>query len=253
MNNEMKKYSSEEILQLLIDFYNFQTRFDPEVDKGEHLTFDTTISDWISICDLIAPKKLAKVYHDFFNLQTPITELERILTFQEVNKLKDFCEYIAENAYEENIKPIISLGQSCMSAAIFKTLIFNLNKRGVNTDDIKPSSEFIPVFKKYSVELLEEVNKLAPGSLTNFDFKDNWIVRTGGIIIAIFILSIIVIPLIWHFHWSLWIILGIGLTIVMIGKRFKPEKDIIGGYKTIRDLIIGMQEQIYTPSKIDIF
>lgn len=244
MNNEMIKYNSDEILQLLIDFYNFQTRFDPEVDSGEQLTFDTTISDWISICDLVGPKELAKVYHDFFNLNTPIIELERILTSQDVNKLKDFCDYIADNAYKENIKPIISLGQSCMSAAIFKTLISNLTKRGINTDNIKPSSEFIPVFKKYSVELLEEVNKLAPGSLTNFDFKDNWIVRTGGIIILIFILSIIVIPLVWQFHWSLWIILGIGLTIVLIGKMFKPEKDVIGGYKTIRDLIIGMQEQI---------
>jgi len=240
----MTKYRPEEILQLLIDYYNFQTRFDLEVDEGEQLTFDTTISDWISICDLVEPKKLAKVYHDFFNLQTPISELERILNFQQVNKLKEFCVYIAENASKENIKPIISLGQSCMSAAIFKTLISNLNKRGVNTNNIKPSSEFIPVFKEYSVELLEEVNKLAPGSLTNFDFKNNWIVRTGGIIIVIFIISIIVIPLIWHFHGSLWIILGIGLTIVMIGNRFKPEKDIIGGYKTIRDLIIGMQEQL---------
>jgi hypothetical protein len=55
---------------------------------------------------------------------------------------------------------------------------------------------------------------------------------------------IIVIPLIWHFHWGLMILLGLGLIVIFVGKRFKPEKDIIGGYTTMRDLIMGMQRQI---------
>ncbi len=75
-----KKYSPHEILQILNDFYNCQAVFDPEVDPGEHLTFETTILDWRAICDLIEPKKLAKSYSDLFNLTTPLADLEKILS-----------------------------------------------------------------------------------------------------------------------------------------------------------------------------
>jgi hypothetical protein len=244
MNSEMTKYSSSDILQILNDFYNCQSEFDPEVEKGEVLTFDTSIADWTMICDLIEPRKLAKYYHDLFKLETPIADLEDILIHEEQNKLHDFCDYIAQNAPKQNVVPIISLGQSCETASIFKTLIYNLKNRGINTNNIKPSSEFIPLFNKFGGELLEEVNKLAPGSLTKFEYRDNKIVRTGWSIIGIFILLIIVIPLIWHFHWGLMTLLGLGIIVVIIGKRFKPEKEIIGGYSTMRDLIMGMQRQI---------
>ncbi|HNY01279.1 MAG TPA: hypothetical protein PKG48_01765 [Bacteroidales bacterium] len=244
MNNTTEKYSPEEILQLLKDFYNFQTQFDPEVESGEELTFYTTIADWRMICDLVSPMKLAKVHHEFFELKSSITELEDILYFEEKNTLRDFCEYIAKNASKEKIHPIITLGQSCMSAAIFKTLMTNLNKRGVNTDSIKPSSNFVPLFDKYAIELLEEVNKIAPGSLTKFEYRNNIIVRTGSMILLISILSIIVVSLFWHFHMSLLILSFLGLVVIFIGKLFKPEKNIIGGYNTMRDLVIGIQEQL---------
>jgi hypothetical protein len=244
MNNTLTKYSPEEILQIINDFYNCQSQCDPVVYPGAELTFNTTISEWRDICDLVEPRDLAKYYYDLFKLESPIEEFEKILIWEGKNKLADFCMYIAEHAQKEEIKPIISMGITCHEAAIFKTLISKLKQYNINTDEIKPSSDFVPLFKRYPDEFLIEVNKLAPGSLTNFDYKDNWIVRTGGIIILIFILSIIIVPMIWQFYWSLWIILGIGLTIVMIGKMFKPEKDIIGGYDTIRDLIIGMQEQL---------
>lgn len=38
------KYSPNEILQILNDFYNCQSVFDPEVESGEILNFETTIS-----------------------------------------------------------------------------------------------------------------------------------------------------------------------------------------------------------------
>jgi hypothetical protein len=244
MNDEMTRYSSNDILQILTDFYNCQSEFDPETEKGEELTFDTTIADWRIICDLVGPRKLAKYHHDLFKLQSPIADMENILIHEKQNKLRDFCNYIAQNGTRQDITPIISLGQSCMTASIFKTLLSNLKNRGINTDNIRPSSEFVPLFNKFGSELLEEVNKLAPGSLTKFEYRDNRFVRTGWSIIAIFILLIIVIPLIWQFHWGLMTILGFGLILVIIGKRFNPEKEIIGGYDTVRDLIFGMQSQI---------
>ena len=240
----MTKYSPEEILQILTDFYNCQSQFDLEVYPDKKLTFDTTIREWRDICDLVEPEELVKYYYKLFKLESQIEELEKLFIWEGKNKLGDLCYYIAKHAQKEEIIPIISMGRTCQEASIFKTLISKLRQHGINTDDIKPSSDFIPLFEKHGEVFLIEVNKLAPGSLTHFDFKDNWIVTTGWRIIGIFILSIIITPLIWHFHWSLLIILGVGLTTVMIGKKFKPEKEIIGGYNTIRDLIKGMQGQI---------
>jgi len=237
------KYNPEEILQILNDFYNCQAVFDPEVETGEALIFGTTISEWRSICDLIEPKKLARVYYESFNLATPIADLEDLF-LQKSSKLRDFCRYISEHATKQTIKPIIIMGQSCMTAAIYKTLISNLKERGVKTQNISPSSKFIPLFNKYGAILMEEVNKLAPGTLTKFEYRENWIVKIGIAFNLIFFLSIVVVPIVWHFHWSLMFILALGITISVIGNKFKPAKETIGGYETIRDLIFGMQAVI---------
>ncbi|MEO6149262.1 MAG: hypothetical protein ABIN95_02620 [Mucilaginibacter sp.] len=179
------KYSPEEILQLLNDFYNFQSVFDPEVDFEESLTFETTISEWMNICDLVGPKKLAKSYYDLFQLTTTVTDLENILS-QSDNELKDFCNYLSKYAVKQCISPIMKMGQDCMTASIFKVLTINLQSRGVEIQNIRPSSKIVPLFQKHGIVLLEEVNKLVPGSLSKFEYRDNWIVRMGIIIIFFF-------------------------------------------------------------------
>ena len=113
-SNDMKKYNPDEILQILIDFYNCQAAFDPEVDSGQILNFNTTISDWRMICDLIEPINLAKYHHDLFNLKTPLADLEQILLDEDSKTIGDFCIYIANNSEKTEIKPIISLGQQCL-------------------------------------------------------------------------------------------------------------------------------------------
>jgi hypothetical protein len=240
MNN--CKYSPDEILQILNDFYNCQSVFDPEVDPGETLTFDTTISEWISICDLLGPKELAKSYHNSFQLNTPSADLELILT-QGENKLRSFCNYLAEHAVKQSISPIIIMGRPCMSASIFKTLTANLQAKGVEAKNIRPSSKIAPLFRKHGPVLLEEVNKLAPGSLSNFKYSDNRIVKIGAAFYMFFFFTIIFVPVIWHFHWMLLIPLCIGVSLTFIGNKFSPAKEVIGGYDTVRDLILGMEAQ----------
>jgi hypothetical protein len=236
------RYSPDEILQILIDFYNFQSVFDPEVDPGETLTFETTISEWRGICDLVEPKNLAKHYYDLFQLTTPLADLEAIVSHSN-SDLKVFCDYLSEHAAKQGISPIMIMGQNCMTASIFTTLINRLQIRGIETENIRPSSKFTPLFKKHGSVLLEEVNKLVPGSLSKFEYRENWIVRTGIAINLSSFLSFIVVPMIWHFHWTLFVPLCIGVIITFIGNKFSPAKEVIGGYNTVRDLILGMQTQ----------
>lgn len=237
----MKKYNPEEILQILNDFYNYQAVFDPEVDSGETLTFNTTISEWRMICDLIEPIKLAKCHHDFFSIKTPLSDFEQLLHDEDNKTLGDFCNYVSANSEKTDIKPITSLGQKCLTASIFKSLIGKLNNRGIDTKDIRPSSKFVPLFDKYTNEFIEEVNKLAPGSLTKFEYRDNKIVRLGWSIIGLSILGLILISVIWQFHWTMLLFIGLGIMTIVVGRQFEPEKEIIGGYDTIRDLIKGME------------
>ncbi len=76
--------------------------------------------------------------------------------------------------------------------------------------------------------MLQEVSKMAPGALTKFEYKSNKVVRIGGNIFAIFLLSIIIVPLIWHFHWSLFIILGAAIIVTTVGNRFNlKEKTLV--------------------------
>lgn len=237
----MIKYKPNEILQILIDFYNCQSVCDPEVDKGHILTFETTVSDWRMICDLIEPVKLAKFYHDLFNLRTPLADLEQLLLDENSKTLSDFCKYIADNSEKTEIKPIISFGQKCLTASIYKSLMNKLNIQGIDTNDIRPSSKFIPLFDKYTDAFMGEVNKLAPGSLTKFEYRDNKIVSLGWLMIGISLVALTMISLIWQFHWAILLLTGSGIITVAIGKQYEPETNIIGGYDTIRDLIKGME------------
>jgi len=240
MNNS--KYSPEEILQILNDFYNYQAVFDPEVGSGESLSFDTTISEWKSLCDLKEPKVLAEYYSELFGLTNSYSDLQEVLSNK--NKLKGFCDYISEYAVKQNISSIKIMGETCMTASIFKTLMTNLKLRGIETQNIRPSSEFRPLFYEHGAVFLEEVNKLAPGSLSKFEYRENWIVKLGLSIIVLSVLSIFIVSMIWHFHWTLMIALISGIIISIIGNKFKPAKENIGGYDTMRELIVGMQYRI---------
>ena len=236
------KYSPNEILQILNDFYNCQSVFDPEVESGEILNFETTISEWRRICDLVEPKKLADYYYDLFQLTTQRADLQAVL-LQNKNELRILCNYLSEHAIKQSISPILIMGQRCMTASIFKTLTSNLETRGMQTKSIRPSSEFAPIFQKHGAMLLEEVNKLVPGSLSKFEYRDNWIVKTGIGLNLFSFLTFIIAPMIWHFHWVLFIPLCIGITLTFIGNKFRPAKESIGGYITVRDLILGMEVQ----------
>jgi hypothetical protein len=200
---------------------------------------------YLSICDLIGPKELAAYYCKLFNLTTPGPDLENTLK-NHSSTLGDFCNYIATYAGRQVIKPVIMMGKSCETAGIFKTLIKNLASRGVDTQHIQPSSAIVPLFnRKKSYIWLEEVNKLAPGSLTKFEYRESKTLQIGWMVIGLFLLYIIIIPFIWQFHWILFTPLLMGVIVLIIGYYGKPERISVGGYETVRDLVIGMKAHIH--------
>lgn len=229
---------------MLISQYHFQIEFDPEVDSGMELNYESTILEWIDICDLIKPKKLAKIYHQEFKLNRPLSELEDILTDFDKNTLFEFCEYISQYAKRQKIEPIKLLGQNCQTASIFRTLKQNLTKKGADTSDLKPSTKINEFFLKSDGILFDEVNRIAPGTMNEFEYKANKVESTGIKMLFFSIILAIGFWSIWFFHWLLLLPIAIGVIIYQIGVKKEPEKMNIGGFDNFRELIYGMEKQL---------
>ncbi|EDP70680.1 hypothetical protein FBALC1_07973 [Flavobacteriales bacterium ALC-1] len=238
------KYSKEDVLQMLISQYHFQTEFDPAVVKGMELNYESSISEWIDACDLINPKELAKYYYSTFEIKQPISELENILLNEDKNTLSVFCEYISQYAERQNIESIKLLGQNCQTASIFKTLKQNLTESGADTTDLKPSTKINEFFLKSNGLLFHEVNRIAPGTMSEFEYKANKIQRIGSTIGFFAVVFAIGFWSIWFFHWLLLLPIVIGIVIYQIGVKKEPEKMNIGGFDNFRELIYEMEKQM---------
>ena len=246
---KFERYTSEEILQILIDLYNCQVYFDVEVDAGHKLTFQTTIREWRDVCNQIKPIPLAKSYHAEYNIKADMSELINILS-NEDNTLEVFCNYIAENSIKPTIIPIVSLGSVCLEAAIFKTLKSELEKKCVDTTDFKPSTNFAGFFLKYTDEVFRVVSKLSPGTLTYYKYEPTILGKISAALLLLSIITPIVMVVFYHLTWHLIPLFVLTIIIMLISNKLEPpNKYDISGYHTIGDLIKGMKKnmQINSP------
>lgn len=156
----------------------------------------------------------------------------------------DLCEYISDHAKRDSIEPIKLLGQNCQTASIFRTLKQNLTEKGADTTELKPSSEINPFFLKYGGLLIDEVNRIAPGTMSEFEYQSHKLSRIGRNIMFIGIFAMIAIWWIWSFNWWLTIPIIIGIIIFQIGDKKQPEKLNLGGFQNFRELIYGMENKL---------
>lgn len=244
MNNKKNKYSSDDVLQILKDFYNFQSYFDPEVEKNEEITFELTILKWRQICDLNEVKSLAQAYYNLFKIKTDFVRFEALLSREREKTLKDFCDYISDHAIREEIQPVMSLGHVCESAGIFKAVRNKLGLRGIDMKNFRPSAEFSTFFNQKPSETLEVISLMAPGTISSYKNKENRQLKIGlysfgGLIfllslfaIAKGVLIFLVIPL---------LMTGLFLYLVFNRKNNYEIADIL----TVRDLIVQMKSKMY--------
>ncbi|MFM2387571.1 MAG: hypothetical protein RL660_2328 [Bacteroidota bacterium] len=238
------KYTKDDILQMLIAEYKYCIAFDLGVLKDKDINYESSILEWLDTFDLVDTIRLAKIYHRKFNLSRPLSELENLLEDQENTTISDFCEYIAANAEREKIDPIKLLGRNCTSAAIFRALKNKLAAIGIDTKGLKPSSEINPFFLKYGGQLFSEVNRLAPGTWTEFDFKPNKMSRLGRNILFLGVLLLICRCCFGKFQWQLTLPIIIGIVLSYIGDKNQPERLSINGFKNFRQLILAIERNL---------
>ena len=81
MHIAVTKYQPEEILQIIrANYIQQQQQFDEIVLKGQELTFETTISEWSDICDLVETAELWRYLNYYFHLEA---DRERWMTILE--------------------------------------------------------------------------------------------------------------------------------------------------------------------------
>jgi hypothetical protein len=244
MSEAYTKYTPKEILLIFNDLYLFQSEYCNEVDGGHELSFETTIESWRDTCNLLKPDKLAKAHHEFFGLKPDEIELESILKSEKENTLKEYCEYIAQNAKRETITPKASLGGKCLDTGIFKSINENLKKSGVNIKEFKPSNNFPLLFKKYPSEIIEIVSKLAPGTISYYNLQKNKTSKVGGYFLLISLFALVIALIAGKMSWFLVIPIGIAVSIIYIGRKIKPSSYEIGGFDTVKDLVRGIKANL---------
>jgi len=163
--------TSESILKIFVEQHRLCSPLDPEADPYAELTINSTVAEWRDANDLLPWQPLSKFLSEEFNIAATTSEWEQVLTPPGKRTLNDVCSFISKKYSTDEIKPIKLLGQECLSAAIFLTLKKNLKRRGVNVDDLKPSSSVTPYIDKYFSQMLEQATILAKGEKVFDSFK----------------------------------------------------------------------------------
>jgi len=161
----------ENILKIFVEQHRLCSPLDPEANPHAMLTINSTIAEWRDANDLLPWRSLSKFLNEEFNITATISEWEQVLTPAGKRTLNDVCSFISKKYSTEEIKPIKLLGKECLSAAIFLTLKKNLQRRGVEVNDLKPSSSVTPYIDKYSSQMLEQATILAKGEKVFDSFK----------------------------------------------------------------------------------
>ena len=251
MHNIVAKYQPEEILQIIRANYLQQQQYDDIALKDQDLTFETTIFDWRDICDLVDTSELWKYLNYYFHLNASREIWMEILEPDDERTLWHLCRFVADTAEKEVIEPIQVMGNYCGTAAIFKSLKKRLADRGLDVSDIRPSSQFEPLVKKYKSVLIEEVNQLAPTVLPPIDFKTNWIYQWGLRLLLTFVfVTVFLAYKKSNWGWAAGGICLIGYGMIWLGAWLKPKQASFKDIHTVADLVRKIDQQKLAPGNL---
>lgn len=138
-----------DVLETIRDSYRFAQKLDPEAEPGYDLTFDTTIEDWRTACDLLPAKKLGRALNVWFGVHFSDVDWMATLEPAKTATLSGVCELVASEAKMPDVKEFPVFGTECLSAGVFLTIRTALAKEGIPAEDIRPSTALEPIALKH--------------------------------------------------------------------------------------------------------
>jgi hypothetical protein len=157
MTETKEKYTAEEILNIFKEQHRLCSPLDCETDPWAEITAEMTIREWRWANDLIGWKPLSRFLNKEFRIDIPENTWYETLEPSKKRKLNDVCVLIANHALKDNYVPKKIFGEPYLKASVFLTIKKNLENKGVNVSELKPSSSLTEYMDKYFSPIIEEI------------------------------------------------------------------------------------------------
>jgi hypothetical protein len=225
----------EDVLACIRDSYRFAEELDPESEPGVDLTFDSTIDQWRSACDLLDAPQLGAALGDWFGVEVDAAEWDAVLKPAKQRRLRHVCELISRRgAQRPALRPFRIAGRECLEAAAFLTLRTALSDAGLPAAEVRPSTALANLASRHFGDFVRVSGKLAPGVLPVPPFRITWGTKT----VIASILLMLLVPVVGNWWYSaivglIW--LGGMVAVSWRGEREEPMVDF-GEVRTFGDL-----------------
>ena len=157
-----RRATAGDVLAFLNADYRLRAGLDPEVSEGDTLTRETTIGEWRAICDLIAARRLTRVFNEWFGLAESDTACLAVLVPEEQRTLGGFTDFVAARARWQDFQSISVAGRPDAAAGAFFCLRGLLAQAGVPVAELRPSTPISSISRSHLSPLAEALSRLAP-------------------------------------------------------------------------------------------
>ncbi len=172
MENKKVLYTSEEILAIFQEQYRLYLSLSDIRSPDFFIERQCTIMEWRDALDIYPWYQFGAFLNAEFRIDVKLTVWKQVLTPSDDKTIGDLCDFLSTVAYKEIVAPVKRLGTDCLSAAVFFTLKKNLESRGVDVSQLKPSTPFEPFLRQNYEQLLMEITLTGVRTLDTLTFGE---------------------------------------------------------------------------------
>jgi hypothetical protein len=155
----------DEVLAILVDQHRHQSQVDPEAEPDAVLTFDSSIADWRSACDLVCWRGLGRALNDEWRMSLSLAEWREVLEPADQKTLRTLCHTISREAEIESLPERGLLGCGSPDGRALRAVRAVLIRLGMARDEIRSTTPITPLLSRYGWRFLLPCLRIAPGAL----------------------------------------------------------------------------------------
>lgn len=159
--------TSDEVLAILINQHRLQSQVDPEAETDAVLTFDSSIADWRSACDLLGWRGLGQSLNEEWGLSLSAAAWRNLLEPADRRNLRTLCETISRQAEIETLPEKGLLGCRSAKGRALRALRSVLVRLGMPRREIRAATPVAPLLTRYGWRFLSPCIRFAPGALSS--------------------------------------------------------------------------------------
>jgi hypothetical protein len=150
-------YTPEELFEIFKEQHRLCAPLDPMADDTYVLTPSSRIIEWRDSLDLMDWDQVAEFLNKEFRVNIELKEWKKAMTPEFERTINDVCELLSQHASKPTFAPVKLFGHECVKAGVFLSLRKSLRARGVDVDELRPSSPIGPYLEKHFSPMVEEV------------------------------------------------------------------------------------------------